>query len=337
MFFFVVVLALAGRAGAVVINEIHFNGRDNTVKNEFIELYNTSPSAVSMAGWRISGGVDYIFPAGTSIPANGYLLVAASPATILAKFSKTALGPWAGSLNSDGETVRLRDQTDAVVDEVDYQVGFPWPVAAGGDGASLEKINPLLDGSLGASWRSATIPADNATTDTASPGAVNLKFSANAPPAIRQVQHSPQQPKSTDPIVITAKVTDPEGVASVVLSYQVVAPGSYIPRYLSNVPSGNNIASETRTLNPDFELAANWTSVAMSDGGTGGDAVAGDGIWTAVVSAKPHRTLLRYRITVADVPGNSVRVPYPDDPAANFACYIYNGVPDYGATTSATL
>ena len=319
------------------MNEIHMNGVDNTVRNEFIELYNPAVVAVNIAGWRITGGVDFTFPAGTSIAAGGYLVVAASPTTILSRFSKIALGPWTGSLSSEGETVRLRDQADGVVDEVDYQVGFPWPVAAGGDGASMEKIHPSLDGSLGASWRSAVLPAAGATTDTASPGLVNLQFSTNAPPAIRQVQHSPQQPRSTDPIVITAKVTDPQGVASVVLSYQVVAPGNYIPRYLSNIPSGNNIASETRTLNPDFELAANWTSVAMSDTGTGGDVLAGDGIFTAVVAAKPHRTLLRYRITVADTLGSSVRVPYADDPAANFACYIYNGVPDYAGTTAATL
>ena len=337
IFCLVIVLALAERSSGVVINEIHLNGVDNTVRNEFVELYNPAVVAVNLAGWRVTGGVDFTFPAGTSIAAGGYLVVAASPATILATFSKTALGPWTGALNSEGETVRLRNSTDAVIDEVDYQVGFPWPVAAGGEGASLEKIHPSLSGSLGASWRSATIPADNATTDIASPGAVNLRFSTNAPPAIRQVQHLPQQPLSTNPIVITAMVTDPQGVASVVLSYQVVAPGNYIPRYLSNVPSGNDIATETRVLNPDYELAANWTSVTMVDSGTGGDVLAGDGIYTAVVAAKPHRTLLRYRITVTDTPGNSVRVPYADDPAANFACFIYNGVPAYAGTTSATL
>ena len=327
---------LVGRAD-VVINEVHFNGVDNTVRNEFIELYNTGASSVSLTGWRISSAVDYTFPSGTSIAAGGYLLISESPSTILAKFSKTALGPWVGSLNSDGEKVELRDSTNAVIDSVDYSVGFPWPVSAGGDGASMEKINPLLDGSLGASWRSAGIPADNATTDIASPGAVNLKFATNAPPTIRQVQHTPQQPKSTDAIVITAKVTDPDGVGSVTLSYQVVAPGNYIPRYLSNVPTGNNIATETRTLNPDYELAANWTTVTMNDNGTGGDALAGDGIFTTTIAAKPHRTLLRYRITVTDTLNNSVRVPYADDPAANFACYIYNGVPAYGTTSAATL
>ena len=61
------------------------------------------------------------------------------------------------------------------------------------------------------------------------------------------------------------------------LSYQIVRPGSYIPRYLSNVPAGNNIASEIRSLNPDFELAANWTTIPMSDDGSVRDVRGGDG------------------------------------------------------------
>lgn len=56
-------------------------------------------------------------------------------------FGVTSLGPWAGKLSSDGETVRLRDGAYDVVDEADYKVGFPWPVAADGSGSSIELIN----------------------------------------------------------------------------------------------------------------------------------------------------------------------------------------------------
>lgn len=37
-------------------------------------------------------------------------------------------------------------------------------------------------------------------------------FSASAPPNIRHVSHTPEHPQSTESAVITAKVTDPEGV-----------------------------------------------------------------------------------------------------------------------------
>src|SRR5205823_12302630 len=40
-----------------------------------------------------------------------------------------------------------------------------------------------------------------------------------------------------------------------------------------------------------------------------------------------HRRLLRYRINATDRAGNSVRVPYADDPSPNFAYFVYDGVP----------
>ncbi len=330
-------LPVVAVVGGVVINEIHFNGADNTVLNDFVELYNSGQVPVNLTGWRISGGVDYAFPNNTIIAAGGYLLIAEAPSVILSKFSKTALGPWTGSLNSDGESVRLRNAADAVVDSVDYSVGFPWPVASGGDGASLERINARLEGTLGGNWRASTIPPDGTLIDTASPGAQNLKYGVNAPPAVRQVAHSPQQPTTANAITFTAKVTDPDGVATVTLSYQIVTPGNYIPSYLPNPISGNNIASEIRTANPAFEAPANWTTVTMNDDGISGDALGGDSIWTVKLPPQANRTLLRYRITVTDNTGSNVRVPYADDPSLNFACYIYNGVPAYQGTPAATL
>src|SRR6185295_16488463 len=44
-------------------------------------------------------------------------------------------------------------------------------------------------------------------------------------------------------------------------------------------------------------------------------------------SAQQHRRLIRYRITVADTLGASVRVPYADDPQPNFAYFVYDGAP----------
>ena len=90
--------------------------------------------------------------------------------------------------------------------------------------------------------------------------------------------------KSGGEIIISAKATDPDGVASVTVSYQIVTPGNYLPRYLSNVPAGSNIATEVRALNPAFELASNWTTVPMQDDGTLRDLQGGDSVWTVALS-----------------------------------------------------
>ncbi|MFM1767836.1 MAG: hypothetical protein RJA22_365 [Verrucomicrobiota bacterium] len=145
-----------------------------------------------------------------------------------------------------------------------------------------------------------------------SPGRLNRRFATNAPPAIRQVVHAPEQPRGAEPVLITAKVTDPDGVASVLLEYQVVAPGSYI-----------------ELTDAAYTNAASWVALPMNDAGTAGDAIAGDDTYSAQIpaSVQAHRRLIRYRITVGDPGGRSVRVPYADDPQPNFAYFVYDGVP----------
>ena len=126
----------------VIINEIHYHPDVKTELVEFIELYNKSSAAVDLSGWRLTKAVEYTFPAGTSIPANGYVVVTENPAAFQAKFKTSALGPWTGVLSNDGETIRLLDAAKRVVNEVAYQEGFPWPTVGDAPGYSLELINP---------------------------------------------------------------------------------------------------------------------------------------------------------------------------------------------------
>ncbi|MEE8575983.1 MAG: CotH kinase family protein, partial [candidate division Zixibacteria bacterium] len=153
------------------------------------------------------------------------------------------------------------------------------------------------------------------TTPGPTPGQRNTTYSTNIPPHMRQATHNPKQPKSNEDVKITVKVTDPDGVESVSLSYQLVYPGSYIE------------------LN-DPEYETNWTSLPMTDDGTSGDEKAGDSIYTVVVpgSLHTHRMLVRYRITAKDNTGLSITGPYAHDPQPNFAYFVYDGVPGwYGA------
>ncbi len=210
----------------VVINEIHYNPPENTIREEFIELYNPEQRAsepVALATARRCGLCVHERHRHSAL--GGFLVVAANPAIIQSRYGVSAVGPWTGNLSSDGERVTLRDPADTVVDEVDYRSEFPWPIAANGNGPSMELINPALDNNLGSSWASSgsLLP---------SPGRTNSVFSASVAPNIRQVTHFPKQPAATNTVLVTAKVTDPEGVNPVVLSYQVVAPGSFLPSYI---------------------------------------------------------------------------------------------------------
>lgn len=143
----------------VVINEIHYDPEPNTEPVEFIELHNTGASAVDISGWQFTDGVAFTFPAATSIPAGGYIVISENPTAFQTKFGTAALGPWTGSLSNDGERVELKNAAGIVQDEVDYGVGFPWPLGARGTGSSMELIHPSLDNDLGGSWRAAGQPA----------------------------------------------------------------------------------------------------------------------------------------------------------------------------------
>lgn len=322
-------LSVTANAGAIVINEFHYNPDENSVREEFIELYNPTESAVDVSHWKLSDAVTFIFPPGTVIPAGQFLVVAQEPAVVLARYGVAAIGPWSGALSSQGERIRLEDGNGKTVDAVDYNSEFPWPVAANGTGASAALVHPELDNDLGSSWRSQFPPT---------PGATNSIFALNASPNIRQVKHTPQSPNSSNAIVITAKVTDPHGVASVQLQYQLVTPGNYVPAWLP-APINQLIAGAALepTLNPAYTNAANWTTIPMVDNGMNGDAAQADDIFTAVLPPQANRVLVRYRIIVTDALGLSRRAPFEDDPSLNFACYVYDGIPDYQGTPSAVL
>lgn len=326
-------LGLATAAPVVVINEVHYDPDPKTELVEFIELTNTGDVAADLGGWHFADGVNYTFPAGSRLEPGKYLLLAENPDQLKAKFASTLpadalLLRFEGGLSNEGELLRLVDGSNKEIDEVNYSASFPWPVAANGEGASMELINPSLDNDLGGSWRPST------TGPT--PGARNSVYADNAGPQMRQVQHSPQMPKTTESVTISCKITDPDGVGNVELLTQVVLPGAYIssllPRPSADLKSATKVKLP-RPVNPAFEDPANWVTTAMRDDGKEGDAVANDGIYTLTLPAQAkNRTLIRYRVRATDSKGLAARAPYADDPSLNFAYYVYDGIPDYVAT-----
>ncbi|MBI9017284.1 MAG: lamin tail domain-containing protein [Phycisphaerae bacterium] len=171
-----------------------------------------------------------------------------------------------------------------------------------------------------------TLPDSLHNQFSPTPKAKNKSFKDNAPPNIRQVKHSPKVPTTSEETTITAKVTDPDGVASVMLSYQLVMPGSYIPSHLPlSISVLNSSPSTPFTDNAAYENPANWTTVEMD--------LTEEDIYSAVIPVQTsNRTLVRYRISVTDNENNTVRAPFTDDPSLNFAYYVYDGVPAYTAS-----
>lgn len=149
------------------------------------------------------------------------------------------------------------------------------------------------------------------------PGAANSVKSPTlsaAPPAIRQVDHTPKQPAGDEEVKVTALITDPDGIGPVTLGYQILDPGSYIRK-------------------SDGAFDTNWIDVPMVDDGTAGDISAGDSVFTATMppALQVHRRVIRYRINLEDTFGNEIRVPFADDEQPNFSYFVYDGVPSWTA------
>ncbi len=285
----------------IVINEIHHDDVPKTDRGEFIELYNAGETSVDLSNWKLEGAGSYTFPIGTVLNSDQYLIIAEDVQVMRTKFKIRTDHEYPGGLDNDGDDIRFFHSDGSLIDEVDYRSGFPWPTEARGGGTSMELIHPSLDNDLGGSWRSSTRPT---------PGSINSIYAENAPPQTRQVMHSPRQPLANEEVFVSAKVTDPDGVQKVTLSYQIVEPGDYIRKR-------------------DRNYESNWTELSMNDAGENGDTDALDDIFSVTIPASmhSHRQLVRYRIEVEDKIGNSVRVPYPDDECPNFAYFVYNGVP----------
>ncbi|MCS5539522.1 MAG: lamin tail domain-containing protein, partial [Roseibacillus sp.] len=156
-------LAMTGiLPAAPVINEIHYNNDVNYIANEFVEIYNPGPDPVNLSGWQITGGVEFLFPENTLLDVDSYLVVAENPNSLRAEFQTNpngppidlrVAGPYAGGLSGEGETVDLVNESGERIDRVNFDIDFPWPIAADGGGSSMELINPALDNNLGSSWR----------------------------------------------------------------------------------------------------------------------------------------------------------------------------------------
>ncbi|SVC33494.1 uncharacterized protein METZ01_LOCUS286348, partial [marine metagenome] len=148
--------------GKVVINEINYNPLESgTDTTEFIELYNHSTSAVDLSGVKENNAIVFTFPAGASIAAGGYIVLAVDSTKFHNRYGSAPDYEWtSGALGNSGEDIELVDSSGARIDYVDFEDGYSsseqaagWNAATDGGGPTYELIDPASDNSLGTSWQ----------------------------------------------------------------------------------------------------------------------------------------------------------------------------------------
>lgn len=167
----------------LVLTEIMYNPPETgTDSLEFIEIYNAGNS-INLQGFSFTSGIDFVFPS-VNLNNGEYLLIAGNAAAIQSTFAKTALQWTSGSLNNSGETITLKDNFGATINEVTYSDVSPWDSLADGFGSSLTLCDPLSNNTLAINWKAATeLAGVNAAGDSifATPlgGCINPPTQAN--------------------------------------------------------------------------------------------------------------------------------------------------------------
>ncbi|HPC94819.1 MAG TPA: lamin tail domain-containing protein [Sedimentisphaerales bacterium] len=274
-------------APRVIISEIMYHPyhRPETAEDtgqEWIELFNKGRQAVSLAGWRLSDGVAFVFPDVVLEP-QSYLVVAADVDAFRGRYPGVdpVAGGWVGWLSNSGEAIELVDAAGTSVDRVEYadegdwaqrelgpldhgHRGWAWRDDHDGRGKSLELIDPNMPNEYGQNWGAAAV-------EGGTPGRANSIHSSRAAPLILDVAHAPVIPTSREPVTISARVVSVESAGVLAVLH-----------YRSNG-------------------AGEFTSLAMSE----------DGFHRAEIPAQADGTVVEFYIEATDDAGHSRTWPAP--------------------------
>ena len=279
--------------------------------HEFIELHNAGTNLVSLDGWRVRGGIAFDFPAGISVAPGGFLVIAKDPVRLaaIAQYSLTTnqlLGPWSGQLGNGGDTVRLRDAADAVVDAVSYSASFPWAIGAdalgSGDewtglnsynfqfrGRSLERVSFVTSANDPANWLASPLVTG---------------------PTPRRT-NSVQLPKPRPVVTAFSAVQAIDGAALIGPSQAVRVDVLFsATNQLSAVAVEYFVDDINATNEPHFTIAlAALTSP-------------GDGRYFGTLPGQASRSIVRYRIRADRGTGSEAVSPRADDPFGWHAYFV---------------
>jgi hypothetical protein len=182
------------------VTEIMHHPPDATVNDgddyQFVEIQNVGAAPYPLGGLGFTSGIKYIFPAGSSLGAGQFLVLARNPARFAARYPGVPVaGAFTGKLSHSGDTLVIsRLQGGQVVLRVQYSDSFPWPPAADGLGFSLVPRDPQAVPGVGdgTAWRASAAPLGSPGGPDPQPAIppilVNEVLSAAVPPQVDTIE-----------------------------------------------------------------------------------------------------------------------------------------------------
>ncbi|KAA3629036.1 MAG: T9SS C-terminal target domain-containing protein [Bacteroidetes bacterium] len=173
-------------SGQVVINEINYHSSDDFDTKDWLEFHNAGDNLVNIGFWYFKDDNEeniFTFPEGTTIDANGYLVVCRNIENFTTFWPDVDnfIGEFDFGLNNGGELIRLFNASGTVVDTVFYDDEGDWPTDPDGLGPTLQLSDPSLDNAAAENWFAAT----------GTPGAPNMPNSTDNPALNTSIKISP--------------------------------------------------------------------------------------------------------------------------------------------------
>ncbi len=143
----------AASPGDIVISEVAWMGTSTSSANEWIELYNTTGSSISLTSWTLTAadGTPNITLSG-SIGAYSYYLLERTDDTSVPGITADKI--YTGAAGDGGEQLVLRDGSSNVIDTAN-QSGA-WFAGSTTNRATMSRTNVSLSGTLSGNWHTAT-------------------------------------------------------------------------------------------------------------------------------------------------------------------------------------
>ena len=140
----------------IIINEIMYHHRALTNAESpeaWVELFNRGTQTMDLTGWRLDKGIDFAFPAGTTLAPGSYLIVTGDTNYLRSAYPNLPIvGNFTNRLSHHSDLIALIDSSNNPADEVRYYDDGRWSSYADGGGSSLELRNPFGDNAQAEAW-----------------------------------------------------------------------------------------------------------------------------------------------------------------------------------------
>lgn len=144
-------------SNAITISELNYNSDSTRTSGDWVELHNTANVAVNVSDYVLQDEHfynRYTLPTGTTIPANGYLVLAENQHKFynIHPAVNNVIGNLGFDFDNSGDSLTLTNYLGTIAQVFRYNDEMPWAQCADGKGRTLEALTTATDLNTPTSW-----------------------------------------------------------------------------------------------------------------------------------------------------------------------------------------